>query len=73
MKYSKNCVIVYYVPRQSGRCSYEDAEFNIGAKGEDGKTAFEYKKFDCLGIYDTLKQGRVSANLSAEERRSKRA
>ena len=34
--------------------SYEDAEFNVRAEGEDGKTASEYKQFDCLGTYDTL-------------------
>ena len=41
----------YYVPRQSSRCCYEDAEFNVRAFG---KTASEYKQFDCLGSYDTL-------------------
>ena len=33
--------IVYYVPRQSSRCLYEDKES-------------EYKQLDCLGTYDTL-------------------
>ena len=43
------------MPRQS-RCSNRDAEFNIRAEGEDGKTAFEYKQFDCLRTYDTLSE-----------------
>ena len=29
-----NFIIVYYVPRQSSRCLYEDAEFNVRADGE---------------------------------------
>ena len=47
-------IIVYYVPRQSKKFLYEDAEFNVQAESEDGKTASEYKQFDCLGRYDTL-------------------
>ena len=49
-------VIVYYVPRQSSRCLYEDAEFNVWAEGEDDKTASEYKQLNCLGTYDTLSE-----------------
>ena len=45
--------IVYYVPRQSSRCLYEDAAFNVLAEGDHGKTAFEYEQFDCLDSYDT--------------------
>ena len=36
-------IIVYYVPRQSSRCLYEDTEFIVS----------EYKQLDCLGTYDT--------------------
>ena len=48
-----NRIIVYYVPRQSNRCLYEDEEFNDRTEGEDDKTASEYKQLDCLGTYDT--------------------
>ena len=54
-KYNIRCVfkyifvIVNYVQRQSGRCLYEDAEFN-------GKTASEYEEFDCLGTYDIISE-----------------
>ena len=53
--------IVYYVPRQSSGCLYEDAEFNVRAESEDGKTVSEYKQFDCPGAYDTLSE---SLNLN---------
>ena len=52
----KKKIIVYYVPRQSSWCLYEDAEFNVRAEGEDSKTASEYKQLDCLGAYDTLSE-----------------
>ena len=53
----KKKTIVYYVPRQSSRCLYEDAEFNVWAQGEDGKTGSEYKQLDCrIGTYDTLSE-----------------
>ena len=29
---------------------------NVRAEGEEGKTASEYKQFDCLGTYDTLSE-----------------
>ena len=45
-------LVVYYVPRQSSRFLYSDAEFNVRTEGEDGKIASEYKQFDCLGAYD---------------------
>ena len=35
---SPSSFIVYYVPRQSSRCLYEDAEFNVRAEGEDGNS-----------------------------------
>ena len=35
---------------------YKDAEFNVRADNEDGKTASEYTQFDCLGTYDTLSE-----------------
>ena len=44
----------YYVPRQSSRRLYEDPEFKVWAKGEDGKNVSEYKQFDYLSTYDTL-------------------
>ena len=49
-----NVKIVYYVPRQSSRCLYEDAEFNVRAEDEDCQTASEYKQLDRLGTYGTL-------------------
>ena len=48
--------IVYYVPRQSSGCLYEDADFNVPAFGSDGRTVSEYKQFDCPGAYDTLSE-----------------
>ena len=36
-------IIVYYVPRQSSRRLYDDAEFNV-----------RVKQFDCLGTYDCV-------------------
>ena len=33
-----------------------DAELNVRAEGSDGKTAFEYKQFDCLDPYDTFSE-----------------
>ena len=47
-------IIVYYVPRQSSKSLYKNAECNVLALGSDGKTASEYKQFDCLGRYDSL-------------------
>ena len=41
-------IIVYYVPGQVSRCLYEDVESNVRVEGEDGRTASEYKQFDCL-------------------------
>ena len=49
-------IIVYYVSRLSSRYLYEDAECNVRAEGEDGKTVSEYKQLDCLGTYDTLSE-----------------
>ena len=43
--------MVYYEPRQSSRCLYADAEFNVRAEGKDGKTASEY-----MILYDTLSE-----------------
>ena len=51
--YVSRQVIVYYVPKQLSRSLYEDTEFNVRDEGKDGKTASEYKQFDCLGTYDT--------------------
>ena len=28
-------------------------QLNVSVEGKDGKTASEYKQFDCLGTYDT--------------------
>ena len=51
-------IIVYYVPRQSSRCLYENAEFNVWAEDEDDKTPSEYKQLNCLGTtYDTSHVG----------------
>ena len=53
-KDAKNSILCTY--RYSSRCLYEDAEFNVRAEGDDGKTASESKQFDCLGKYDTLSE-----------------
>ena len=45
----KRMKIVCYVPTQSSRCLYKDAEFNLRAEAEEDKTTSEYKQFDCLG------------------------
>ena len=60
--------ILYHVLRQSSRCLYEDAEFNVRAEGEDGKTASEYSTYDTLSQIGKRKREFVCQGAEVELR-----